>query len=70
MDGSRFALRFRADLVTPVDAAKQFCVEHATQFGLTDETFPRCLEPISQFVKSYVDTYAARNTIIVGTLKF
>ena len=55
IEGVDYSFRFQPEIVSVVSLAKQFCVEHGGQFGVTVETLDNCVVPISNRLQKEVD---------------
>jgi len=61
--GNEFNIRFRADLVSAVDVAKQLCTENASKIGVTEETLAECVNPVGEYLQNALNQYVAEKTM-------
>jgi hypothetical protein len=47
-------MAYRLDLSSPVEAAEQFCVQAASELGITEATVGVCVREVAQYVDKTV----------------
>ena len=59
----KFDVTFRTDQSSASDMAIRLCSEHAGALGVTKETLPACVGPVSKYLQTAVDEFVRQRTV-------